>query len=125
MWKSNYQLWLDYHAGKLNGKKLSDKELSEIRASEFAMHLLCPTEAILEAVGGYSRLHKIMKDFFRRDFMIVQLADRFQVQPEVMIIKVRDILSKGDPDKHSDNNKQDKKTNKKILKKEGNIIYLK
>ena len=60
MFKKDYVFWLMYHKGLIN-RELTDKEYSEIRASDFAMHLLIPTKTLLKRCKGYENLKKFMK----------------------------------------------------------------
>lgn len=46
MVKIDFEKFVEYH--KNPNKEYSIKELEEIRANEFAMHLLCPTMYVLE-----------------------------------------------------------------------------
>lgn len=114
MYKSDYQFWLAYHSGKIN-RRLTKKEYSEIRASDFAMHLLIPTDKLLEKCGGLDILKGIDINYNYR--IIKNLARVFYVPEEVMAIKINYIKNK----KNTDNKITSKE---KILKKEGNIIFV-
>lgn len=61
MMKSEYEFWKDYRNGKIN-RELTSDEHKEIRASDFAMHLLIPTDALLQEVGGFDNLVKIISN---------------------------------------------------------------
>lgn len=85
---NDYKLWLDYHYGLIN-RQLTKEEESEIRACEFAMHFLIPTEMLLKECN-YDRLKKIVLSNDSK--MINKLSTLFQVPTEVMIIKIRELI---------------------------------
>ena len=115
MKKSNYNLWLAYHYGNIN-RKLTKKEYCEIRACEFAMHLLIPTEAVLEICGGLDSLKNM--NIYHNYPVIKKLAQKFCVPEDVMLFKL-DYLIK---EKNLEESKNNVKT--RILKKEGKIIFV-
>lgn len=123
MFKSDYDFWLDYHRGTIN-RELTKKEYSEIRASEFAMHLLIPTKTLLKVCGGYSNMKNI---FYESNSVnspkIRKLANAFCVPKEVMAIKIACVLKQYETaQEHKKMRAIDKR---RILKKENNIIYAK
>ena len=85
MKQSDYKLWLDYRYGEID-RALTEKEYQEILASDFAMHLLVPTKALLEKCGGIENLKnmKIWENFT----LITKWAKEFCVSVDVVIIKI-------------------------------------
>ena len=85
MKQSDYKLWLDYRYGEID-RALTEKEYHEILASDFAMHLLVPTDALLEKCGGIENLKnmKIWENFK----LIMKWAKEFCVSEDVVIIKI-------------------------------------
>lgn len=117
MHKGDYSFWIAYHYGKIN-RKLTEKEYNEIRASDFAMHLLIPTELLLRECGGAENLTQI--DIYH-DFLIIRkLANQFKVPEGVMAVKISWVLAKIEKEKMKKVNNR-----KRILKKDNNIIYTK
>lgn len=112
MRKKDYKLWVAYHHGKIN-RELTEKEYSEIRAFEFAMHLLIPTDKLLEVCGGFDNLK-----YYRNYLMINRLANYFCVPKDVMLFKFDYLIEKGKVEK----NKVDVK--KRIKKREKNIVFV-
>lgn len=102
MTKEDYELWINYH---MNPKSnYTKEEMSEIRASEFAMDLLIPTDKLLELCGGI----KIIKEMNDVEIirLIKHLKDVFDVDEEVLYIKINKVI------KH-DNERNVKKLKKK------------
>lgn len=119
MFKGDYDFWLDYHSGKIN-RNLTKEEYSEIRASDFAMHLLIPTEALLKECGGYTKLENIFESENYAEMR--KLADKFHVPVKAMIIKISYVLEGVEIAKEK-NHKG--KIRKRVLKKDNNVIYVK
>lgn len=116
MKKDDYNFWLAYHTGKIN-RKLTEKEYSEIRACEFAMHLLIPTDRLLEMCGGLDNLKNM--NIYHNYPVIKELAKAFDVSEDVMILKIDDLINSEKIEK------KNKEYKKRIMKKEDNIIYVK
>ena len=114
MFKSDYNFWLAWHYGQID-RKLTEKEESEIRASEFAMHFLIPTNALLEKCGGYDNLKN--QNIYHNYPLIRKLANEFHVSEDIMLFKLDYIMKMGKA--------VEDKTKSKIYKKEGNIIFIK
>lgn len=104
-----YKLWLDYHYGLIQ-RELTDKEYSDIRASEFAMHFLIPDEQLLKECGGYKQLLNI--NLSCEDKSIQQLAKKFEVPMDVMLIKIWNLK-----ERKSEFEKNDKNIIKRIKNK--------
>lgn len=117
MFKGDYNFWLAYHYGKIH-RKLTEKEYSEIRASEFAMHLLIPTGALLMECGGAENLANM--NIFHNYPKIRELANKFKVPEDVMVIKISCILAEMEKEKNKKENNR-----KRVLKRDKNIIYAK
>lgn len=111
MMHNSYNLWCKWQIGLLTDEQLSKEELQEIEACEFAMHLLIPTESLLNVVGGYDKLQQIDLDY--NDVYINYLSDLFKVPRETVVFKTRYLLKQ----------MKNRQPNSKILKKEGNIIF--
>lgn len=90
MKNSDFELWLDYH--KTNGiNQYTIEQIKEIRACEFAMHLLIPTDALLKMFGGNF-------DFFytlnlqEKNSLVKELAKRFKVEESIMCVKIDELI---------------------------------
>lgn len=120
MFRGDCDFWLAYHRGEIQ-RDLTEKEFREIRASEFAMHLLIPTKELLKECGGYNNIKNIiiLSDVSR----IRELANRFKVPVEVMSIKISYILK--EYEKKQERKKLGKQFRRRVLKKENNVIYTK
>lgn len=108
MYRSDYDFFLKYLSGKIN-RKLTEKEYEEVRASMFAMYLLIPEETIINVCGGIEEVNKIN---YYDSSKIQHLANIFQVPYSLMAVRL-ELLKK-----------EKNKLKPRILKKEGNIIYL-
>lgn len=91
-----YQLWLNYHYGLIQ-RELTKEEYSEIRACEFAMHFLIPDEYLLKECGGYNKLSNITLSC--EDKFVKNLAERFKVPIDVMLIKIADLIKRNQESK--------------------------
>lgn len=121
MFKSDYKLWLDYHNKKID-HELTEKEKSEIRASEFAMNLLVPADHLVQLCEGYENLLKIWStDIYFRPMFIDKIAKMLLVPYEVVFFKMQDIVNNY---KSGYFEKTPTKVNDKILKKEKNITFV-
>lgn len=115
MHKRDYQLWIDYHSGDIH-RELTRNEYSEIAACDFAMHLLIPTDSLLEICGGWENLEKM--NFYHDHTIVERLSDIFLVPEEVVFFKLDYLI------KMKRKEKQDHSPQKRILKKEGNIVFV-
>ena len=87
MRKIDVNLWINYHTHPKS--HYSEEELREIRASEFAMHLLVPTKAFLKRVD----LDKVREYTFLEKYQLVtDEATYFGVPPEVISVKLEELL---------------------------------
>ncbi len=109
MMRSDYQLWLEYHCGSIQ-RKLTERELKEIRAFDFALHLLVPQNVLLDKLGGYENLKNM--HIYHNYPLIKKLAKEFNVNEELILVQLDNIFKKND-------------TKQKVLKKEDNIVYVK
>lgn len=87
MFEKDYMFWIDYHAGKIN-RELTEREKSEIIASEFAMNLLLPDEALLQLCGGYENLESVNASYAQ----IKSIAKQLSVPETVVYIKTSDLI---------------------------------
>lgn len=89
MTKIDIDLWVNYH---LNRKKYyTEKEMSEIEASEFAMHLLIPTKKLLQMVD----LNEYYKDSVTGKMITIQkLASIFKVPTIAVSIKLDELVER-------------------------------
>ena len=76
MYKKDYNLWVRYHKGQIN-RELTEEEYKDIKASDFAMHFLVPTKALIQECGGLSAIENA--DFFNDYYKVFYLADIFCV----------------------------------------------
>ena len=89
MKKIDIDLWVEYH----NNKKriYTKKEMSEIRACEFAMHLLVPTKNLLTMVD----IEEFKNDSITGQMLTIQkLAETFNVPYVVVSIKLEELVNK-------------------------------
>ena len=87
MRKIDVNLWINYHTHPK--AHYSEAELREIRASEFAMHLLVPTNTFLKRID----LDKVRNYSFLEKYQLVtKEAEYFGVPPEVISIKLEELL---------------------------------
>lgn len=107
MFKNDFNFWLNYHKGEFIGP-LTEKQLKEIRACEFAMQLLLPTEIFLECCGGYKKMVEIYQD--PKKISIV--AASFRVEEEVVRMKMEYLIQK-----HEEQIQRRKKPFQKIKRK--------
>lgn len=114
MFKSDYNLWVDYHQGKIN-RELTEDEKKEIRASDFAMHLLVPTDVLMNECGGYEGIKKIYYDYsVGNPYPVKKLAFLFEVEPILVLLKIKSVIK----------NYSEEKFKSRVLKKEKNIVYV-
>ncbi len=100
MMKGSYQLWLDYH--KCPKKHYTDTEIKELQASEFAMHLLVPTDILTRLYG--EKLEKFNElNTYQKSIAVKELAKLFCVDEEVVYIKI-DVLNKMIKEKKTNDN---------------------
>ena len=83
MTKDDYQLWENYHLGLIK-RELSEEEQKEIDASEFAMHLLVPTEAISQIAEYFGGLEIVLHS----STLVQMLANKFVVPTNIIIFKI-------------------------------------
>lgn len=89
MKKIDVDLWVNYHQNRK--KYYTEKELSEIRACEFAMHLLIPTKSLLQMVD----LKEYYKDSVTGKMLTIQkLADTFNVPTIAVSIKLDELVER-------------------------------
>ena len=94
MMKIAFKKFVEYH--KNPNKSYSIKELEEIRASEFAMHLLCPTMFVLEeflAANLDFENFDNLTNYERYDFYEM-LRKRFVVPMDIITIKIDELCCK-------------------------------
>lgn len=89
MSKIDIDLWVNYH---LNRKKYyTEKEMSEIEACEFAMHLLIPTKKLLQMVD----LKEYYKDSVTGKMITIKkLANTFKVPTIAVSIKLDELVQR-------------------------------
>ena len=99
MMKIDFENFVEYH--KNPDKKYTIDEMEDIRANEFAMHLMCPTMYVLEefllANLDFEKLNNLY--FYDKYKFYETLFNRFGIPIEVICIKI-DELS----DKYKDSN---------------------
>lgn len=78
MKKSNYDFWLRYHCGLWIGP-LTKNAQKEIRASEFAMHLLIPTQYFEQNIKNTNIVHWDT---------VKKLANELQVSAEMILLSL-------------------------------------
>ena len=88
MYKKDFELWLDYHKNPGN-REYTEEEMKEIRASDFAMDLLVPTDSFLEYCGGIEKLKR--SDIITLNITINKAAEYFKVPTEVIAVKVKEL----------------------------------
>ena len=114
MFKCDYNLWVDYHSGKIN-RDLTEDEKKEIRASDFAMHLLVPEKTLLNTCGGIEGIKKIYSESLSGNpYPLKRVANLFAVEPIVVLFKMEAVI----------NCYKERKFKKRVLKKEKNVIYV-
>ena len=86
MKQMEYKLWCDYHLGRVDRPFTPDEE-REIRANEFAMHLLVPTDAVKSLALKHGGLEALISSMYR----IEAFAELFDVAPEVFYFKVKEM----------------------------------
>ncbi len=107
MYKKDYNLWVRYHKGQIN-RELTEEEYKDIKASDFAMHFLVPTKALIQECGGLSAIENA--DFFNDYYKVFYLANIFCVPIEVIQIKLEYILKEIEKAK-------ERKQNAKLVRK--------
>lgn len=115
MKNSDYHLWIGYHYGQIK-RKLTKKEYEEIRTCEFAMHLLVPTDKVLEICGGLNNLKKM--DIYRNYAIVKKLAKQFCVTEDVMLFKLSYLIHK------DENEEKEGNVKKRIKKRDGKIVFI-
>lgn len=92
-------LWKAYHEGIID-RELTEEEKKEIRACDFAMHLLIDTIALyseirLLGLENMTKLYNLKKTapFLYYDF-VLGLAQRFCIEVDVMEIKIQYLATK-------------------------------
>lgn len=115
MTKGDYYFWLAYHYGGV-GRPLTKNELKEVRASDFAMELLVPTDVVLKKCGGLDNLKKL--DIYHDSSLTRRLAQEFEVPEEVVRCKLYSLIY----DKEKENETRKPDAMKKIKKVNGNVI---
>ena len=98
-----------YHYGGIQGK-LTERELEEFRAFDFALHLLVPQNVLLEKLGGYENLKNM--NIYHNYPLVKKLAKDFHVNEDLILIQLDNIFKQ-------------KPTKQKVLRKEENMIYVK
>lgn len=89
MKKIDVDLWVEYHRNRKS--YYSEKEKSEIRACEFAMHLLIPTKNLLQMVD----LEDFYKDSLTGKMLTIQkIAEVFDVPEVAVSIKLEELVEK-------------------------------
>ncbi len=89
MKKIDVDLWVNYHQNRK--KYYTEKEMSEIEACEFAMHLLIPTKKLLQMVD----LNEYYKDSVTGKMITIQkLADTFKVPTIAVSIKLDELVER-------------------------------
>ncbi len=82
MTRNSFKIWFEYELGIR--KELTKEEKQEVKACEFAMHLLVPTESInryIELMGG---IDEVKNDIFKIDY----LADLYKIPTIIIKLKL-------------------------------------
>ena len=94
MMKIDFEKFVEYHNNP--NKEYSVKELEEIRANEFAMHLFCPTMYVLEEFLAlnidFDNIYNLSNYERLRFYRILQ--KRFLVPMDVITIKIDELCDK-------------------------------
>lgn len=109
MWKKDLDLWKKYHLGLIN-RELTNSEIKEIKASDFAMHLLVPTNAISQFCDENGGVEQVILS----DDMIKALANHFKVDEYVIYFKLQYLYKQKSRENHI----------KLKIKKDGNILHI-
>ena len=112
MTKEDYSLWVNYHLGNVKLSELNKREIKEIQASEFAMHLLVPTKSILKMIGGEGYLLSAASD----EEVLEKLSEHFRVDRHVVLFKLQTLIRK---------NKIKEVSKRKVKSVNGNLIKIK
>ncbi len=94
MMKIDFEKFVEYHNNP--NKEYSVKELEEIRANEFAMHLFCPTMYVLEEFLAlnidFDNIYNLSNYERLRFYRILQ--KRFLVPMDVITLKIDELCDK-------------------------------
>lgn len=116
MWKKNKQLWKAYHSGVID-RELTEEEKNEIRACDFAMHLLINSASLYSEIKfngleNMTKLYNLKKtDEFLYYHIVLGLARQFQTEVDVMEMKIQYLAEK---EQRKESKKE--KVKKKFLK---------
>lgn len=98
--RSNYQFLLDVYQGKIK-RKLTDEELKELKDNEFVMSFLISTPVLLKYCGGYEMIKKIVNlDGLALSNYMEWLSKIFNVDPELILIKMASIVYEREKEKN-------------------------
>lgn len=118
---NDYKVWEEYHYNKTN-RKLTEEEFAELRANEFAMHLLVPTDSLLKDCGGYEKMKEIyLGDFSFKMRFVEKLAKMYIVSAEIILFKMEHIIFNQN---YANVQKINKTEKNKVLKRTKNIVYV-
>lgn len=91
MRKIDVNLWINYH--KYPHRHYSEAQMREIRASEFAMHLLVPTSAFNNRIN----IEEVKRlSFMEKYQLILRESEFFGVPPEVISIKIDELIKESE-----------------------------
>ena len=83
MTEDSYDFWVKWKLGLIN-RELTKKETADIKASEFAMHLLFPTP-LAEAL-----INKYGQTIFCNKIFMEMIAENLDIPYEVAVFKLQD-----------------------------------
>ena len=91
MRKIDVNLWINYH--KYPHRHYSAAQMREIRASEFAMHLLVPTGAFNNRIN----IEEVKRlSFMEKYQLILRESEFFGVPSEVISIKIDELIKESE-----------------------------
>lgn len=109
----NLKFWYEYKTGIIK-RNLTKEEEQEIRANDFAMHLLLPTESFKRV------LKKLKLDGYNNEQIVIKLSENFRVPPIVVLVKLNEFENKPKIIQNKIINFEEAK--KRIKRKNQNII---